>query len=375
MRNFKQVAKTFHGLEEVLAKELKELGAKDVKTRKRAVEYYGNKELLYKANLQCRTALRILQPIFYFQAPDEDELYGNINDFEWEEFMDNDMTFAIDSVVFSSTFTHSKYVALKTKDAIVDRFKDRTGVRPNVSVSNPDLLINVHVYEQEITISFDASGKDALYKRGYRKDTVEAPINEVLAAGMIAISGWDKNSDFIDPMCGSGTLPIEAGMAAKNIAPGLNRSFGFQNWKDYEPELFAKVKQEAIEGVRSFDHTIFAYDSHMRAIRITEKNIATANLEDIIKVKRKAFEKQTPIENKATLIFNPPYGERLETTGDIEEFYEEIGDVLKNNFKGCDAWIISSNQDALRNIGLKSSKRTTLFNGKLECWFTKYEMY
>ena len=371
----KLLVKTFFGLEPVLVEELERMGAREIIPLKRAVQFEGDLKMLYRASLELRTAVRILTPIHTFRAQNEDEFYDKVKAMDWGAHLDLKKTFAVDGVTNSPIFTHSKYIALKTKDAIVDQFRDKTGRRPNVDVRNPDLRINVHIKNDFITISFDTSG-EPLFKRAYREDVGEAPINEVLAAGMILLSGWRGDKDFFDPMCGSGTIPIEAAMIAKNMAPNLLRKeFGFMKWPDFDAKLWNEVVEEAKTRIIDTELFIQRTDSSFQAFRIAERNAVAAGLRDVITLKRKQFER---LEKRNTeggvLIMNPPYDVRL-GVNQINEFYKSIGDRFKQSWKGVDAWIISSNLEAMKNVGLRPSRRITLFNGSLECKFQKYEMY
>lgn len=372
--NYTIVAKTHFGLEAVLAEELKQLGAEKIELLTRAVSFEGNDELLYKANLQCRTALRILKPLFSFKARNEHALYKGVLKFDWSTLLSFKDTLAIDSAVNSKFFNHSKYVALKTKDAIVDQFREKSGIRPSVELDDPTVRLNIHISEDDCTISLDSSGS-SLHKRGYRMEKNAAPLNEVLAAGMILLSGWDKNSNFIDPMCGSGTIVIEAALYAYNIAPGLiRRKFGFQNWKDYNRELWDRICKEAEEQITPFAHSIVGSDNSSESVGYAKNNIRLAKLEGKVEVIRKDFEEQEPPKGGGVMIMNPPYGERLKEEN-IDAFYKAIGDRLKKAYAGYDAWLISSNKDALKKLGLHPYKKITLKNGPLECKFQKFPMY
>ncbi len=371
---FKMVVKTFRGLEDVLFNELKNLGAINLIKGNRMVEFVGNQEMLYKANFHLRTALKILKPIFEFKVKNEDQLYKSIQTIDWSTYFDLEGTFAVDSVVFSNYFTHTKYVALKVKDAIVDQFRDKYGKRPDVDVDDPDLRINIHISNETCTVSLDSSG-DSLHKRGYRIKANKAPLNEVLAAGMILLSGWDKKSLFIDPMCGSGTLVIEAAMMAHNIPPGLYRKkFGFESWKDFNSELLEDIYEEE-SPENKIDINIIGADISEIATRITSENIDNAALKKKIEVITKPINDFIPPKDECgTIITNPPYGERLKKD-EINSFYKELGDKFKNSFKGYNIWLISSNFGAIKNIGLHPSKKMTLYNGALECKFLNYEIY
>ncbi len=375
MKNYKMIAKTQLGLEEVLAQELRLLGAQDVSVLNRAVSFVGDLGFMYKANLCLRTAIRILQPIFQMTARRDVQLYEEAKKLEWDKYIDVNDTIAVNAAVHSDFFNHSHYVALKVKDAIVDYFRDKNkGKRPNVDVKNPDVRINLHISNDKCNISLDSSG-DSLHKRGYRHVTNNAPISEVLAAGLILLSDWDRKSDFLDPMCGSGTLAIEAAMIACNIPPALHRkSFGFMNWKNFDDSLWGMIKDSAMKKMSDFPGKIVACDRAFASIRKAEANIKDALLDDIIEVHRTNFIKKPYLfENKGVVLFNPPYGERLEV--DVNELYEQIGNTFKKNYAGCSAWLITSDMEAVKQIGLKHTRRIKLFNGKLECRFLKYEMY
>lgn len=368
------IAKTLAGLEPVLAQELEELGAQAVEPINRAVAFEGDKALLYRANLELRTALRILLPVKQGEVRTEDELYRLVRTVDWSQYMKVNDTLAVDGVTNSKFFTHSKYVALKTKDAIVDQFREATGRRPNVNVYAPRLRVNVHIFNDECTIALDSSD-DSLHKRGYRLSSVEAPINEVLAAGMVLLSGWNADRPLLDPMCGSGTLIIEAGLIATQRAPQLNREhFGFKRWPDFDEALWAQILEAAKQRVRKSPVPILGSDKDFKAMRLTEQNAMAASLEDTITVQRKKFEKLEPEVESGMILMNPPYDERL-SEADIGAFYEMIGDQLKQRFTGFDAWIISSSIDGFKRLGLKSSQKIPLFNGALECRFVKYELY
>ncbi len=373
--NFKMLAKTMHGLESILAKELRNLGAMHVKEGIRNVTFEGDTGFMYKANMALRTAIRILKPYKSFKVRDEHDLYKKIQRIHWEEFLFTDKTFAVNSTVSSPNFTHSHYVSLKTKDAIVDYFRDRYDARPSIDLKHPDLAINIHIQNETCTISFDSSG-DSLHKRGYRASTNIAPINEALAAGMLLLSGYDGTQNIIDPMCGSGTILIEAAMIAVNVPPNLNRSeFAFEKWNDFDVDLFEKIQDSLISKIRETDKKIRGFDKAPSAIRKAEENIENADLSEFIEIENQDFFKSTnPLEGKTIVLFNPPYGERLQV--DIPVFYGKIGDTLKQGYEGVDAWLITSDfQHGLKKVGLRTSKKIQLYNGSLECRFVKYEMY
>ncbi len=370
---FELIAKTFQGLEEVLAKELTALGANNVEIGRRMVSFTGDKEMMYRANFSLRTALRILKPIKHFKAQTADEVYEAVKAIEWEKYLSPDKTFAVDSVVFSDEFRHSKFVAYKVKDAIADYFREKTGERPDVRLNNPDLSLNIHVAQERCTLSLDSSG-ESLHRRGYRQETMEAPLNEVLAAGMILMTGWQGECDFIDPMCGSGTLPIEAALIARNIAPGVFRKeYAFEKWNDFDQELFNHIYDDD-SAEREFAHKIYGYDINRQAIEVATRNVRAAGLVREIELKLQDFaDFQTP-EEKAIIVSNPPYGERI-SADDLLGLYAMIGNRLKNVFKQGDAWILSYREECFDRIGLKPSVKIPLFNGALACEFRKYQLF
>lgn len=366
--------KTMAGLEDVLINELKELGAKNIKRGTRIVHITGDKKLLYSINYRCRTALRVLVPIKRFKIYTENNFYKKIKKIDWSSYLDVSNTFAIDEVVKNSIFRHTKFAAYRAKDAIVDHFREKTEDRPNVDPVNPDIRISLHVMEDTCTISLDSSGS-SLHKRGYKTSIGEAPINEVLAAGIIKLSGWHGETNFIDPMCGSGTFAIEAAMIAQNIAPGFYRdSFGFQKWKDFDKNIWQEILTESAEEIRDSECKILASDISWQALKTARENISNAKLSRDIELKQcNFFNLQAPFET-GTIITNPPYDERLKSN-DILDLYKSIGDTFKNNFAGYTAWIISGNIQALKSVGLRPSKRIILFNGPIESRLVKYEMY
>jgi putative N6-adenine-specific DNA methylase len=372
--NYKMVAKTLFGFEELLAKELRQLGAISPKVGVRSVTFEGDKGFMYKANLCLRTAIKILKPIKSFSVTNETQLYNQIYKMPWDKYLTHDQTFAIDATVSSNNFTHSQYVALKTKDAIADKFRNTVGRRPNVDLKFPDLRIHVHIQYDNCTISIDSSGR-SLHQRGYRTDTNIAPINEVLAAGMLLLSGWDGQSDFLDPMCGSGTIPIEAAMIACNIPANINRKeFAFEKWKDFDEELFEKIIDSSLNKTREFHYKIYGFDRAPSAVRKAKDNVRNANLHEYVFIKQQDFftsEKEN--DDKLHMVFNPPYGERLPI--EVDTFYKQIGDTLKQHYSNSNAWFITSNIEALKHVGLRPSRKIKLFNAKLESKLVKYEMY
>ena len=372
-QNFELIAKTFMGLEPVLAKELTQLGAKDVKIGRRMVSFTGDKEMMYRANFQLHTAIRILKPISHFKAKSADDVYEEIRKIDWTKYLEQDKTFAVDAVVFSEEFRHSKFVSYKVKDAIVDQLREKTGKRPNISVANPDVRLNIHIAEDQCTLSLDSSG-ESLHRRGYRQESVEAPLNEVLAAGMILLSGWNGDTDFIDPMCGSGTLLIEAALIAKNMAPGLFRKeYAFEKWPDFDADLFDSIYNDESQE-REFKHHIYGYDIDMKAVNTATLNVKAAGLTNDITVKQQDFKDFTQPDKKSIIITNPPYGERI-STPDLLGTYKMIGERLKHQFKGNDAWVLSYREECFDQIGLKPSIKIPLYNGSLECEFRKYQMF
>ncbi|WP_162054833.1 THUMP domain-containing class I SAM-dependent RNA methyltransferase [Pontibacter pamirensis] len=374
--NFNITVTTLAGLEEVLAEELRSLDMEYIKVGTRAVTCSGNLRQLYEANLWCRTAIRVLKPFRNFKARDEKDLYEQVQKIDWSQYLNLDQTFAISAAVSHSTFEHSLYVAQLTKDAIVDQFRKATGKRPSVDKVHADVRFNLHMHENMVTMSMDSSG-DSLHRRGYRLQTNVAPLNEVLAAGIIKLTGWDKKSPFIDPMCGSGTFLIEAAMMAQNIAPGLYRRdpYGFESWKDYDAGLFEMLWKTA-EAKASFDPkaTIMGYDIDPDYVQAAQNNIENAGLENVIKVEEADFFKTEAPAAPGVVVMNPPYNERI-VSEDIELLYKNIGDALKNNYQGYDAFVFTGNLEAAKNVGLRASRRTPLYNGPIDCRLLKYELY
>lgn len=368
------MAKTLYGFEPILAKELRNLGAGHVEEGVRNVTFEGDTGFMYKANFCLRTALKVYKPIKTFQVFNEKDLYRHIYELDWPSIFDVEKTFAIDSIANTEVFDNSMFVSLKAKDAIVDKFRAVVRDRPNVKTQDPDIRINIHIYKNTCTVSLDSSG-NSLHQRGYRILTNIAPINEVLAAGLLLKSGWDGQTDFLDPMCGSGTFLVEAAMIACHIPANINReSYAFMQWKDYDAELHQKIVDASLKKVREFHHKIIGYDKAPSAVRKTQENVDHANLSDYISVERKDFFRtDKPVEGKLHMVFNPPYGERLPI--EMEEFYGRIGDTLKQNYPGTEAWLITSNLEALKHVGLKTSKKIKAFNGKLEARLVKYDIY
>ena len=393
-KTYSMLAKTFKGLEEVLAKELIELGANDVQLERRAVSFKGDLALLYRANLWLRTAIRILVPICVQtrkpkgkknDAPEE-WLYQTVKAINWSQFMNVDSTFAIDATVYSETFRNSRFVTYRVKDAVADYWQEKMNKRPNVDITNPDIRINVHIAAEQLTVSLDSSG-ESLHKRGYRVATTEAPINEALAAGMLLLAGWKGQSDFYDPMCGSGTLPIEAALIATNTPPGLFRKqFAFEKWNNFDADLWSDIyNDDSLE--RPFEHHIYGSDASFYAVQQAAKNVKSAGMDKFITLRQIRMEEikwsndainGQMVNNKmvnALVMLNPPYGERLHSNKEMEDLYTAIGSTLKHQFAGATAWIISSNAAAMKCIGLKPSKKYHLLNGELDCQFNKYDLF
>jgi putative N6-adenine-specific DNA methylase len=358
-----------------LAKELTLLGANNVQIGRRMVSFTGDKEMMYRANFQLHTAIKVLKPILHFKARSADDVYEAVKKMDWGEYFTDSQTFAVDAVVFSEEFRHSKFVSYKVKDAIVDQFRERTGSRPNISISNPDLRLHIHIAEDDCTLCLDSSG-ESLHRRGYRQESVEAPLNEVLAAGIILTTGWQGDCDFIDPFCGSGTLLIEAALIARNIAPGIYRKgYAFERWNDFDADLFDRIYNECEEQEREDIHChLYGYDIDMKAVNTARRNVAAAGLSDIITIEQQDFKDFSQPLAKSVIVTNPPYGERI-STPDLLGTYRMIGERLKKAFAGNDAWVLSYREECFEQIGLKPSIKIPLFNGSLECELRKYQMF
>ncbi|MFT7066999.1 MAG: putative N6-adenine-specific DNA methylase [Sediminicola sp.] len=372
--NFKMVAKTLFGFEEILAKELRNLGASNVEEGVRSVSFVGDTGFMYKANLCLRTAIKIVKPVHSFSVVDENDLYKKIYQMDWSEYLSADTTFAIDTTINSENFTHSLYVSQKVKDAIVDKFRDTDGRRPDVDIKFPDVRLNIHIQKEHCNVSLDTSGR-SLHQRGYRTATNIAPINEVLAAGLLLLSGWDGQCDFLDPMCGSGTFLTEAAMIACNIPANINRKeFAFEKWSDFDKDLFEKIVDSSLNKTREFHFKIIGYDKAPSAVAKAKENVNNANLSEYITIERQNFfETEKFTEKHLHMVFNPPYGERLDI--EMESFYASIGDTLKQKYPGTDSWFITSNLEALKFVGLRPSRKIKVFNSQLESKFVKYVMY
>ena len=373
MKEFNMLAKTYFELEDILAKELTELGANEIETERRAVRFKGDKALLYKANLCLRSAIRILVPIAQFKATDADEVYEKAKKINWEEYIGIKQSFIINETVNSENFRHSKFVAYRLKDAIADYFTELYDKRPSVSITSPDIYIDIHISHNECTISLDSSGV-SLHKRGYRSSQNEAPISEAQAAGMLLMAGWDGSKDFIDPMCGSGTFLIEAALIALNIPPCIYRTqFAFEKWKDFDKELFDDLYNDDSEE-REFTHKIIGYDVNPNTVIIAQENIKAAGLSKYIEVQCRDIANFEEVTEPSLIVTNPPYGERLKPE-DLRDLYREIGRALKHKFVNGEAWVISSHVENLAAIGLKPSQRVELKNGALDCEFWKFEIF
>ena len=372
-QEFELIAKTFMGLEPVLAQELTQLGANNVQIGRRMVSFTGDKEMMYRANFQLHTAIRILKPIRHFKAGSADDVYEEVKKIDWSKYIEKGKTFSVDSVVYSDEFRNSRFVTYKVKDAIVDQFRENTGDRPNISVSNPDIRLNIHIAEDKATLSLDSSG-ESLHRRGYRQESVEAPLNEVLAAGMILMTGWKGDTDFIDPMCGSGTLLVEAALIAHNMSPGIFRKeFAFERWTDFDQDLFDQIYNDDSQE-REFKHHIYGYDVDIKAVNTARMNVRAAGLTSDITVEEADFKDFKRPTEKCILVCNPPYGERI-STPNLLGTYKMIGERLKHEFMGNDAWILSYREECFEQIGLKPSIKIPVYNGSLECEFRKYAIF
>lgn len=370
---FELIAKTFMGLEQVLAKELTQMGANNVQIGRRMVSFTGSKEMMYRANFQLHTAIRVLKPIKRFKAHSAEEVYDEVKKIDWSEYILKGNTFSVDSVVYSDEFHNSRFVTYKVKDAIVDQFREQKGERPNISVSNPDIRLHIHISDYDATMSLDSSG-ESLHRRGYRQESVAAPLNEVLAAGMILMTGWKGDTDFIDPMCGSGTLPIEAALIARNIAPGVYRKdYAFEKWPDFDKDLFDFIYNDDSQE-REFKHHIYGYDNDMKAVNTAKINVKAAGLSNEISIECQDFKNFRKPQDKGMMVMNPPYGERI-STPNLLGTYKMIGERLKHEFGGNEAWILSYREECFEQIGLKPSIKIPLYNGSLECEFRKYTLF
>lgn len=370
------LAKCLTGTEEVLAKELRELGAMDIVKVKRGVRFRGDLGFLYKANLWLRTALRILMPVAEFKARNEEEIYRKVKQIAWEDLFGVEKTIIVKASVFAPHIRNSLFLSQRVKDAIADRFRDNTGRRPSVSKENPDIVIDIHVAREKVVVSLDSSGA-SLHKRGYREETGRAPLSEVLAAAILKLAGWDGLKHFVDPMCGSGTFLIEAALMAHNIPPGVFRKdFAFKNWKQFDEELYKLIFDKALEKEKNFHFSITGFDRDSRAILKARHNLKKSLMIEQVKTEKMDFlaiNKDREFATPGLLVINPPYGEKLEA--DIPALYQGIGDSLKHHFPGYEAWLFTANEEGLKHVGLKASQKIPLKNGKLDCWLVKYELY
>lgn len=372
--NLQLQIKTLFGLEKILADEVKKLGGRNVEVRNRAVSCEGDLGFLYKVNYSSRTALKVLLPIFEFKAFNEHKFYHKLTRFNWDDYMGLHQTFSIDATVYSEKFTHSQYMSLKMKDAIVDYFRHKYNKRPNIDAKNPDISFHLHIDRDWVTISLNSSG-EPLFKRGYRQDQVNAPINEVLASGMLQLAGWDGKGNFLDPMCGSGTILIEAAMIAMNLPAQLFREkFGFENWRNFDKDLFEKIKEYRLNKVKEFTGRIIGYDKDPLAVSIAKENIEYAQLDEVIEVYNKDFFTTEKECFPLLMVFNPPYDERIQLDNS-DEFYKKIGDTFKQHYPNTLAWLISADLHGIKRVGLRPSRKIKLYNGKLETRFLQYEMY
>lgn len=368
------IIKTFAGLEEILAAELTDLGATDVEAGNRVVTASGDKALLYRANLHLRTGLRILVPIADFEIRDEDELYEAVKAFDWSQYLTPERTLAVDAVTQHARINHSHFLALKTKDAVADHFRERTGRRPSVDTRRPDLRIHLHLGSQgECSLSIDSSG-DGLHRRGYRQSGGPAPLNEVLAAGLLRLAEYDGSQVFVDPLCGSGTLVTEAALIASQTPPGWKRRFGFEAWPDFDAALWQQIRREAEARIHPPAHAIVGSDISGRMLDVARDNVRNAGMDHYVRLHKTPFERMQPPPGPGLLVTNPPYELRLQT-GSIEAVYRALGDAFKQNFTGYTAWVLSGNVAALKQVGLRTSRRLHLFNGPLEVRFHRFDLY
>lgn len=372
---FEMIATTFFGLEDVLATELRKLGAKNIEIANRAVSFYGDNGFMYKANLCLRTALRILKPIKRFFIQEQEEFYKYVKYMEWENLLELNDTFVVDSVVNTHFFNHTQFVSQVTKDAIVDRFKEKFDDRPSVDKEHPSLRINVHIFRHDVTISLDSSDV-ILHKRGYRSEVNVAPLKESLAAGIILLSDWERHIPMIDGMTGSGTFAIEAAMIANKIPAGyFRKEFGFMKWKDFDENLYETIFESMVSKISEEQPNIIGIEKEVKTAKIAKTNVENAKVDDCVTIINQDFFDFVPEKPRGVLFLNPPYGERMGENDDMIPFYKKIGDKLKKDFKGFSVWIITANMDAAKFIGLRPSRKITLFNSQLECKLLKFEMY
>ena len=368
-------ATTSRGLEEVAAQELIRTGAKNVRPDFTGVHFQGDRELLYRVNLWTRTTFRILMPIARIKSFDGDELYRNVQKLDWEEYLDPNMTIAVTCTGKSKNLNHTHFTALQIKNAIVDLQKSRRGKRSSVDTENPDLIINAHIDQKHCILSLDSSGS-SLHRRGYRPAMGDAPMKETLAAALLEMAEWTPDLPFLDPMCGSGTLPIEATLKALDIAPGLYRDFSFQTWLDYDHDLWQSLLKQASDRQKnSIDIPIIGSDRDLKIIRQAFANAESSGLEDYVKFARQEVSTIEAPADRGVLICNPPYGVRLGNEAELGELYKLLGDIFKQRFRGWTAYILTGSMKLSRQVGLRSSKRIKLYNGAIPCTLLKYEMY
>ncbi len=373
MKNFRLAAKTSFGLEEVLANEIKALGGQNITLGNRAVFYEGDLKIIYKSNYFLRTALRVLKEIEFFHFKNVEQFYLKCKNIDWQQHFKVDQSFVIHSTVGNSKdFTNSMFASLKAKDAIADYFRNKLGKRPNVDTENPEIVIDLHIHGDTCVVSLDSSG-ESLHKRGYRMNQGEAPLNEVLASGLIQLTGWSGNCDFLDPMCGSGTLPIEAAMIAYNIPAGkFRKNYAFENWNDYDQLLFDEIKKSIVK--KEFKHNIFASDISGSNLLNAQTNARRALVFNKVKFLTSDFRDLKFDFENGMIIINPPYGERLREKG-LNDLYAMMGERLKHNYPGSTAWILSSSIESFKYVGLKPEVKLDLYNGALKCKFNKYNMF
>lgn len=372
LESYQMLAKTLAGFEEILKKELVGIGAQNVEIAIRGVKFSGTKEVLYKANFCCRTALRILRIIDEFEANNSDELYEHVKSIDWTQYFGLKQSFAVFSTVTSEAFNNSMFVSLKAKDAIVDQFREKLGKRPSVNIEEPEIRINVHVSAGQVSLSLDSSG-ESLHKRGYRVGQNEASMSEVLAAGILMMANWRGQCDFYDPMCGSGTFPIEASLIARGIPPGMFRkSFAFEAWPDFDSDIFDEVYNADYE--KEFKYNVYASDISPANVRLASENARSAGLKKYINFSVADFATLKPYGDLGFIMMNPPYGQRMNDRS-VEPLYNMIGTQLKRNFIGFKAWIISGSQEGFDNVGLRYAQRYELLNGSIPCELRSYEVY
>ena len=375
MEQIKITIKTIYGAEEVLKEELNELGYSELTVLNRAVQLMGTWKDVYFLNLHLRCAMSILVEIKQFRIRDEKDLYKQCMKIDWTSYFSGDKTFAVKGAVQSNLFSHTQFPFLLVKDAIVDTFRDKYGDRPDVNLKSPQLVFDLYIRDANCTLSINTSGLP-LFHRGYRIDTGEAPINEVTAAVLVRMSGWYRKSTFVDPFCGSGTLLIEAALLAANIPSLIERQhFAFKNLLNYQPEIWNEIQEAANFRCKGFDFQILGSDIDSESMLRTKRNLRGLPIGRFVEVSTASFDEvKKPAEN-GVLICNPPYGERIGESKAVEEMYEALGDWFKNELKGFDCWVISSNQEALKRIGLKPDKKIKLYNGDLECSYRKFSIF